>query len=226
MFAIKKARLRMLSSQRDLKVNNVTRKLRQPRWLRMVLYIVLLIGLSIGFFYLLQYLMSYFNISLDKFVGPVYLFIFVITLVGNVGIIIPTIPAPLYLSIMATVASQYNPIFVALTASIAGTLGEIAGYYAGYLGKKIMFAESTPGYDRLAGWMKRHGPWAIFLISLQPILPVDIAGIISGISRIPLWKFLLPCWPGKFLKYLAFCYFGSGLLNLLPFGALDLPTSP
>ncbi|MDY7019148.1 MAG: VTT domain-containing protein [Chloroflexota bacterium] len=199
-----------------MKVNNITGKLKQPRWLKIVLYTILLIGLSIGFFYLMQYLMSHFNISLENFAGPVYLFIFVITLVGNAGIIIPTIPAPIYLSIMATIASQYNPFLVALVASVGGTLGEIAGYYAGYLGKKIMFAESTPGYNRLAGWMKRHGPWAIFLISLQPILPVDIAGILSGISRIPLWKFLLPCWPGKFLKYLAFCYFGASLLDLLP----------
>ena len=165
----------------------------------------------------MQFLISYFDISLDEFAGAAYSFIFVITLIGNIGIIIPIIPAPLYLSIMATVALQYNPILVALTASIAGTLGEISGYYAGYLGKKIMFDETTPGYVKLTGWMQRHGPWAIFLISLQPIIPVDIAGILSGISRIPLWKFLLPCWAGKFLKYLIWCYFGSSLLNLLPF---------
>lgn len=179
-----------------------------------MLYVVILIGLSVGLFYLVRYLMVYFNISPDSFAAPVYAVVFVATLACNASIMVPV---AIHTSIMMAAASQWNPLLVALTASVAGTLGEITGYYAGYLGKKIMFAEGTPGYDRLASWMKRHGPWAIFLISLQPILPVDIAGLLSGASRIPLWKFLLPCWAGKFPKYLLFCYFGSSLLNLLPF---------
>jgi membrane protein YqaA with SNARE-associated domain len=117
---------------------------------------------------------------------------------------------------MIAAASKWDPILVALVASIAGTLGELTGYYAGYLGKKVVIGESTPGYSRLVGWMNRYGVLAIFLISFQPVLPVDIAGLTAGASRIPLWKFLLPCWAGKFPKYILFCYFGFQLLNLLP----------
>ena len=192
----------------------------QQRWHKIALYVVILAALSIGLFYLVKYLMVYFNISASNFAAPVYVVVFVATLASNASIIVPV---PIHVSIMIAGAevmaevSPWGPVLIALTASVASTLGEISGYYAGYLGKKIMFAESTPGYDRLAGWMKRHGPLAIFLISLQPILPVDIAGLLSGVSRIPLWKFLLPCWPGKFLKYLLLCYFGASLLNLLPF---------
>ena len=201
-------------SEMAFKVKNIMGKLKQRRWYRLVFYLVILIGLSIGLTYLLRYLMNYFNVSLDRFATTAYLIVFLVTLACNASIMVPV---AIHTSIMMAAAAQWNPLLVALTASVAGTLGEITGYYAGYLGKKIMFAEGTPGYDRLASWMKRHGPWAIFLISLQPILPVDIAGLLSGASRIPLWKFLLPCWAGKFPKYLLFCYFGSSLLNLLPF---------
>jgi uncharacterized membrane protein YdjX (TVP38/TMEM64 family) len=99
---------------------------------------------------------------------------------------------------------------------VAGTLGEITGYYAGYLGKRIIVSESTPGYNRVASWMSHYGWLAIFLFSLQPILPFDIAGLIAGAAKIPLWKFLLPCWAGKFPKYIMFCYFGLGIFRLLP----------
>ena len=92
----------------------------------------------------------------------------------------------------------------------------MTAYYAGYLGKKIIITEATPGYEKLVAWMKRHGMLAVFLLSLQPILPFDIAGLISGAARIPLWKFVLPCWAGKFPKYLLGCYFGGAFLSLLP----------
>jgi membrane protein YqaA with SNARE-associated domain len=103
-----------------------------------------------------------------------------------------------------------------LVASVAGALGEITAYYAGYLGKRIVQLENVPGYERLVGWMERHGFWGILLVSFQPILPVDIAGILSGASKIPLWKFLVPCWAGKLGKYLLACYIGEAVLSRFP----------
>lgn len=179
----------------------------------MAVLLVALIGLSIGLAYLLQYLIAYFNISLGELATTAYLVVFGVTLVCNASIIVPV---AIHISIMMAAASKWDPVLMALVASIAGTLGEITGYYAGYLGKKVIVGESTPGYNRLVGWMNRYGPLAIFLVSLQPILPVDIAGLTAGASRIPLWKFLLPCWAGKFPKYILFCYFGFGLLYLFP----------
>jgi membrane protein YqaA with SNARE-associated domain len=188
-------------------------KLKQKRWLKIVFYFVILIGLSVGLAYLLRYFMTHFDISIERFSSTAYLVVFVTTLVSNAGIMVPV---AIHISIMMAAASEWDPVLIALVASVAGTLGEMTGYYAGYLGKRIMLAESTPGYSRLVGWMERYGPWAIFLISFQPILPVDIAGLVAGASKIPLWKFLLPCWAGKFPKYILICYFGFGLLYLLP----------
>jgi len=194
-------------------------RLRQKRWLKMALYLGILAGLSFGFAYLFQYLMAYFNISVERFASTAYLLVFGITLVSNAAILVPVV---LHVSIMMAVAkmmmevSPWGFVLVALVASVAGALGEITGYYAGYFGKRIVQLENAPGYERLVGWMERYGPWGIFLISLQPILPVDIAGLLAGASKLPVWKFLLPCWAAKFIKYLLLCYFGEALLRLLP----------
>jgi membrane protein YqaA with SNARE-associated domain len=192
-------------------------RLKQKRWLKLALYVAILVGLSFGFYLLLGYLMAYFNISVGKFATTAYLVVFLVTLLCNAGIFVPVY---FHVSIMMTAAKYWDPVLVALTASVAGTLGEMSGYYAGYLGKRIAQLENIPGYQRLVGWMKRHGPWGILLISLQPILPFDIAGLLAGASKLPLWKFLLPCWAGRFPKYLLACYLGPAFLSLFPFPPL------
>lgn len=179
----------------------------------MVLYLVILTGLSLGLAYLLEYLMTYFNISIERFASIAYLIVFGVTLASNASILAPVF---IYISIMIAAAKFLNPVLIALVASVAGALGEITGYYAGYLGKRIIHLENTPGYERLVVWMERHGPWGIFLLSLQPVLPFDVAGLLAGASKLPLWKFVLPCWAGKFPKYLLVTYLGEAFLRLLP----------
>jgi len=192
---------------------SIVEQVKRNKWLLATIYAVIVLGLSVGLYFLLRYLMAHFNLSVEGLATTAYLVIFVTSLISNASIIVPV---PIFVAIMITAASKWNPVLIALTASSAGTLGEITGYYVGYLGKKIIVTEATPGYEKLVGWMKRHGMLAIFLLSLQPILPFDIAGLISGASRIPLWKFILACWAGKFPKYLAGCYLGGAVLSFLP----------
>jgi membrane protein YqaA with SNARE-associated domain len=177
-----------------------------------VFYVAILVGLSFGFSYLIQYLMVYFDIPIDRFAYTAYLIVFGVTLLSNLAIFVPVY---IHVSIMMTAAQYWDPVLVALAASVAGALGEMSGYYAGYLGKRIGQLENAPGYDRLVGWMERHGPWGIFIISLQPILPVDIAGLLAGASKLQVWKFLVPCWAAKFIKYLLACYLGESVLEAI-----------
>ena len=179
----------------------------------MVLYLVALGVLSFGFAYLIQYLIAYFHVSIEGLASTAYLVVFAVTLACNASIFAPIF---VYLSLMIAAAKFLDPVLVALVASAAGALGETSGYYAGYLGKRIVHLENTPGYEKLVDWMKRHGTVAVFLLALQPVIPFDIAGLISGASRIPLWKFVLPCWAGKFPKYLVGCLLGEAFLRLLP----------
>jgi membrane protein YqaA with SNARE-associated domain len=196
--------------------------LRQKRWLRIVLYVVIVAVVSVGFFLLFQYLAAHFRISeegLQKLATTAYLIVFAVTLLSNAAVLVPV--AYPHLSVIIAAATLWNPVIVASVASVAGALGEITAYYAGYLGKRVAGLEKVPGYQRLVGWMQKYGLLGIFLISVQPILPVDIAGLLAGSSRLALWKFLLPCWFGKFCKYLVACllayYLGAEVLRrILP----------
>ena len=49
--------------------------------------------------------------------------------------------------------------------------------------------------------MKKRGSLIIFLFAALPILPIDVAGIVAGALRFPLWKFMLVGWLGKNIKY-------------------------
>lgn len=181
----------------------------------MALYIAILVGVSVGLWYLFDGLCQHFGISdktLERFASTGYLVVFAISLAFNALIIVPVY---IHIGIMMKAAELWNPVLVALAASVGGVLGELTAYYAGYWGKRIAHLENAPGYERLVGWMKKYGPWGIFLISLQPIFPVDVAGLLAGASKLPVWKFLVPCWAAKFIKYLLACYVGPAVFNML-----------
>jgi membrane protein YqaA with SNARE-associated domain len=189
-------------------------KMRQNRWLRLAIFLVSLIAISFGLAYALQGLFSHFQLVPDRFFLLAYIFVFGTTLLANATIIAPV---PVALAIMIAAATRWDPLLISFAASVGGALGELSGYYVGYLGKKIASIEGMAGYERIASWMNRYGVWAIFLLALQPVLPFDVAGIISGSAKMPLYKFLPTLWGGKFIKYALICYSGVGLIHFMPF---------
>ena len=186
----------------------------QINWLWLVISLSSLIALSFGLAYLLQNLGACFHLPLDELAWLAYLSVFGTTLVCNLTVIAPV---PIATAIMIAAATKWNPVMVSLAASIGGSLGELSGYYAGYLGKRIAIAEHMGGYNRVADWMNRYGLWAIFLLAFQPVIPFDIGGLVAGAARMPLRKFLPALWAGKFPKYIILCYSGIGLIHFLPF---------
>ena len=137
--------------------------------------------------------------------------IFLFSLLANASLVIP-LPGVILTSAMGAV---FNPFWVAMAAGSGAALGEISGYLAGFSGRGL--ASRAGWYPRVEGWMRRYGIWAVLLLSFVPNPAFDIAGIVAGAMRMPLWKFLLFCWIGKILKMLVFAYGGAGLLDLLPF---------
>ena len=132
-----------------------------------------------------------------------YVGIFLICLVTNSTVILP-LPGILVLLPMTV---TYNPVLVGLVGATGGILGEITAYMAGYGGQGI--ARRDRIYDRVEKGMKRWGIWIIFVFAAAPFLPFDVAGIVAGALRFPLWKFLLVGWVGKSLKYIALMLAGA-----------------
>jgi len=182
------------------------------RWTKLALTFAVFIGLSVGIGFLMQWLFSNFKVPLLEVpLWMALLFIFFILLAVNLSLFIPL---PFGISIMLVAASHWNPALVALVGALGAGLGEITGYFAGYLGKKIAINENTPTYKTVRRWVQKYGMWAIAFISFQPIIPFEIGGFIAGVVRMPIRQFLPAVWIGKFLKYLFIVYVGASIFNL------------
>ncbi len=182
-------------------------------WARLVIAFLGLIALSFGFAALLQFLKSKLDIPLYEFALLAYASVFVASLLANMTIIAPV---PFAVAIMVGAAQQFNPILVALVGATGGALGELSGYYAGRLGKRIAIPDTIVGYKNIESWIQKYGVWAIFVLALQPVIPFDVGGLVAGAAKMPIYKFLPALWLGKFPKYTILTYSGLGLINFLP----------
>jgi len=135
-----------------------------------------------------------------------YAGVFLINLVGSASILLPS---PAVASVFGGGALLDDflgvPAFlwVGLVAGLGEALGEFSGYAAGY-GGRIVF-ENRPEYQRVRGWMERHGTVSMFLLSIFPNPLFDVAGVAAGAVKMPVRRFFLAVLAGKVIKdtYLA-----------------------
>jgi uncharacterized membrane protein YdjX (TVP38/TMEM64 family) len=170
--------------------------------------------LSLGLSYLIQQWLLHSDLPLQGVGWLAYLIVFGLSIIANLSVIVPV---PLAASVMIAAATFWNPLLVALAGSLGGTIGELSGYYAGHLGKRLAIPDELAWYKRFEGWIRRWGVWAIALLAFQPIIPFDIGGFIAGTMKMPLDRFLPALWVGKFAKYLLLVYAGIGLIKSIPF---------
>ena len=138
-----------------------------------------------------------------------YLGVFMVSLISSATIILP-IPSMLLLFAFGSVL---NPMVVGVVASTGGTLGEIAAFWLGRSGRKLAVGDRI--YERAERWVRRYGMAAVFVFAIVPPLPIDIAGAAAGALRLPLWKFVVPCFAGKMLLYTAMALAGAWGFNWL-----------
>ncbi|MCJ7744491.1 MAG: VTT domain-containing protein [Dehalococcoidales bacterium] len=162
-------------------------------WLRRrlvpILTILLVIVISVALFVLTQ---RYPEMA-EKFEGYGYVGVFFVSLITSGTVIVPVPPILVLFPIVVT----YNPFLVGLVGATGGIIGEITGYMAGYGGQGMV--NKGKMYLRVEGWMKKWGSWIIFVFAA--FLIFDVAGVVAGALRFPLWKFLLVGWIGKCIKY-------------------------
>ncbi len=139
-----------------------------------------------------------------------YLGVFFISLLGNATVILP-VPVPIILAELAAILYQdvglIGIVGVGLAGGVGAAIGETTGYMVGYSGRGI--AQRSRLYTRLVNWVDRWGAKAIFIFSLVPFFPFDLAGVAAGILRLPFWKFILVCWLGRTILYLGIAWAGA-----------------
>ena len=135
--------------------------------------------------------------------------IFIIALLANATVLIP---AP-GIAVVFAMGSIFNPLGVALSAGTGGALGELTGYLTGFGGQAVV--ERTDIYNRIHPWVDKYGGWAILVFAAIPNPFFDLAGIAAGVSKMPLWRFLLFCWIGQIIKMSIFAFTGAYSINWL-----------
>lgn len=136
-----------------------------------------------------------------------YAGIFLLSAIGNASLVLP-LPA------VATAfvgGGAFNPLAVGVVAASGATIGELTGYLVGASGQAAIANHKL--YDRVDGWMRRHGLMTLFALAAVPNPFFDIAGITAGALRFPVRHFLLTTWAGKIVKLLAIAYLGARLLG-------------
>lgn len=134
--------------------------------------------------------------------------VFLISILANATILVP-VPGVMFTS---AVGAVFNPFWVAIAAGTGAAIGELFGYLAGYSGQAIV--EKGERYNRIAHWMEKYGDITILLLAFIPNPLFDLAGILAGALKIPVWKFFFYCIIGKILKMITFAYAGDWLVNL------------
>jgi membrane protein YqaA with SNARE-associated domain len=167
-------------------------------WIRLLLTLFAFIALSFIFVSVLNLIKVRFEIDLYAYNWVAYIAVFTVTMAANLTIVAPV---PFSVIVMATAASKFDPFMIGICAAAGGTLGEMSGYFAGWLGKKIAIPDSIAGYRKIEYWVNKYGVWAIFILAVQPIIPFDIGGLIAGTARMHLARFLPSLFAGKLIKY-------------------------
>jgi membrane protein YqaA with SNARE-associated domain len=180
--------------------NAVEKRAGKQAWIKRrivpILVIVLVIVISAGLFVFTQRYPG----AVEKFKSYGYLGVFIVSLVSCATVIVPVPGILIFLPLITTL----NPALVGLAGASGGIIGEITGYMAGYSGHGL--AQKSRIYRRVESWMNKYGAWVIFVFAAAPFLTVDIAGIVAGALRYPLWKFMVVGWVGKTIKYIALMY--------------------
>ena len=128
------------------------------------------------------------------------LVLFAASAISNATLVLP-VPGLALTALAATVA---NPLVVGIVAGAGQTLGEMTGYLTGYSGQSLI--DKNPRYAKLVGWMRRFGPATLFVLAVLPNPLFDVAGIIAGALRMPVWLYILAAGAGKLIKNIAVAY--------------------
>lgn len=184
------------------------------RWLIPILTMTIVIAITAGIY--LVY--GQHPERLTELKNYVYLGAFLISVLGNATIILPGAVLGILTAIGVALyqdTGPIGPIIVGLAGGGGAAIGELTGYLAGFSGRGIIGKVKI--YDRLVAWVGKWGAVAIFFFSLMPLV-FDLAGIVAGALRVPLWKFLLACWLGRTILYLGIILGASwGLKTALPY---------
>lgn len=139
--------------------------------------------------------------------------VFLVSLIGTMAVVIPI---PYTLVIIFLGIKGWNPLLLTIAGGSGSAIGEFAGYFLGYYGRRIISEERQRKMDYLLKIFGKYSPIAIFLFALTP-LPDDLLFIPLGILRYSPVKVFIPAIIGKTLMCYILASFGKVYGDVLTF---------
>ncbi len=151
-------------------------------------------------FYLLAFVIVF---TPEPFLRFGYLGIFVYNLFGPGTFLVPT-------------ASRYFNVFgVAVATALGMAINDSVSWLAGRNGD-IVFKRGKR-VQKIERYIKKYGPFALFFWALIPF-PYDFIAIVAGYLEMPFWRFLIPTFLGRFIRFI-----GLGTGTVAIFGKILMP---
>lgn len=146
-----------------------------------------------------------------------YFGVFLISLIGALSIIFP-IPYTVVIFTLGGLQLEgawvFEPVLIAIAASIGSASGEFSGYFLGFSGRKFIGEKFKKKMEFLMRVFDKFGPLAVFLFALTP-LPDDLLFIPLGVMRYSIVKILVPALIGKFCMNLIVAYSGRFSIQII-----------
>ena len=135
--------------------------------------------------------------------------VFFINFFGSATIFLPA-PGLLSVGISAT---QSNPFLVALIGAIGASLGEGTTFLFGYTSNKFFDLEKHKWLKKFKkNVFDRWGEIVILIFAFIPNPLFDGIGMIAGVSKFPVKKFLLLTFIGRLCRYVIIAYLSSYII--------------
>jgi membrane protein YqaA with SNARE-associated domain len=135
-----------------------------------------------------------------------YLGVFLVSLIGASSVIIP-IPYTVILFSLAMQKDLFNPFLLAISSGLGSAMGEFAGYFLGFFGRKVINEGQKKKMNYVLKLFNKYGALTVFAFALTP-LPDDLLFIPLGIMKYSFIKAFVPCIIGKILMSLLIAYGG------------------
>jgi membrane protein YqaA with SNARE-associated domain len=119
------------------------------------------------------------------------------------------IPTPAFLSVGIS-ATTTNPLLVAFVAALGGAIGEGTTFLFGYTSSKAFNLEKHKSLKRFKKKVfDRWGGIVILFFAFIPNPLFDGIGMVAGISKYPIKRFLFLTFTGRLFRYIVIGYVSS-----------------
>lgn len=93
-----------------------------------------------------------------------------------------------------------NPLIVGLFAAAGSALGELTGYAIGYGGHRLILSRDKKVAKKVRSLFHKYNPFFVIMFFAVVPFPFDIVGVVCGLSKYDIRKFVLAAFAGNWIK--------------------------